>query len=76
MALDGVERAVCLFGEGKNRIVCWYLGEIEPKEVRIRLKEKVPAYMVPGRITRVDEMPYNKNGKIDRAYFRSLIAAK
>jgi hypothetical protein len=24
----------------------------------------------------VDEMPYNKNGKIDRAYFRSLIAAK
>ena len=76
MALDGVDRAVCLFDEGKNRIVCWYLGEIEPKEVRIRLKEKVPAYMVPGRITRVDEMPYNKNGKIDRAYFRSLIAAK
>ena len=76
MALDGVERAVCLFDEAKNRIVCWYLGEIEPKEVRVRLKEKVPAYMVPGRINRVDEMPYNKNGKIDRAYFRSLIAAK
>ena len=52
------------------------MGEIEPKEVRIRLKEKVPAYMVPGRINRVDEMPYNKNGKIDRAYFRSLLTAK
>ncbi len=73
-ALDGVERAVCLFDEPKNRIVCWYLGEIEPKEVRVRLKEKVPAYMVPGRIYRVEEMPYNKNGKIDRAYFRSLLA--
>ena len=75
-ALDGVARAVCLFDEPKNRIVCWYMGEIEPKEVRIRLKEKVPAYMVPGRINRVDEMPYNKNGKIDRAYFRSLLTAK
>ncbi len=75
-ALDGVARAVCLFDEPKNRIVCWYMGEIEPKEVRIRLKEKVPAYMVPGRINRVEEMPYNKNGKIDRAYFRSLLTAK
>ena len=69
-------RAVCLFDEPKNRIVCWYMGDIEPKEVRIRLKEKVPAYMVPGRINRVDDMPYNKNGKIDRAYFRSLLGAK
>lgn len=76
MALDGVARAVCLFDEPKNRIVCWYMGDIEPKEVRIRLKEKVPAYMVPGRINRVDDMPYNKNGKIDRAYFRTLLAAK
>ena len=75
-ALDGVARAVCLFDEPKNRIVCWYLGEIEPKEVRVKLKEKVPAYMVPGRIYRVEEMPYNKNGKIDRAYFRNLLAAK
>ena len=76
MALDGVARAVCLFDEPKNRIVCWYMGDIDPKEVRIRLKEKVPAYMVPGRINRVDDMPYNKNGKIDRAYFRGLLAAK
>lgn len=76
MALDGVARAVCLFDEPKNRIVCWYMGDIDPKEVRIRLKEKVPAYMVPGRINRVDDMPYNKNGKIDRAYFRTLLAAK
>ena len=30
--------------------------------------------MVPGRINRVEEMPYNKNGKIDRAYFRALLA--
>ena len=73
-ALDGVARAVCLFDEPKNRIVCWYMGDIDPKEVRIRLKEKVPAYMVPGRINRVEEMPYNKNGKIDRAYFRALLA--
>ena len=72
-ALDGVARAVCLFDEKKNRIICWYTGDIEPKEVRIRLKEKVPAYMVPGRINRVEEMPYNKNGKIDRAYFRTLL---
>ena len=74
MALDGVERAVCLFDEKKNRIVLWYRGEVTPKDARVMLKEKVPAYMVPGRINQVEEMPLNKNGKIDRAYFRGLLA--
>ena len=74
MALDGVERAVCLFDEKKNRIVLWYHGEVTPKDARAQLKDKVPGYMVPGRINQVDEMPLNKNGKIDRAYFRSLLA--
>lgn len=74
MALDGVERAVCLFDEPKNRIVLWYCGEVTPKDARVQLKEKVPGYMVPGRINQVEEMPLNKNGKIDRAYFRSLLS--
>ena len=30
------------------------------------LQQKLPQYMVPGKTTRIAEMPMNKNGKIDR----------
>ncbi len=73
MALDGVQRAVCLFDEDRNRLVSWYTGEKEPGEIRAALKERVPVYMVPSKIFRIEEMPLNKNGKIDRAHFRALL---
>ena len=73
MALDGVERAVCLFDEDRNRLVCWYTGTPAPGEVRGCLKERVPAYMIPSKIFRTEEMPLNKNGKIDRAFFRAQL---
>ncbi len=72
MALDAVQRAVCLFDTNKNRLLSWYTGDAEPQEIRSLLKERVPAYMIPSRIVRIDEMPLNKNGKIDRAHFREL----
>lgn len=39
--------------------------------MRKELKDKVPSYMVPGKITRVPVIPLNKNGKTDRAYFQN-----
>ena len=69
----GVERAVCLFDEDRNRLVCWYTGTPAPGEVRGCLKERVPAYMIPSKIFRTEEMPLNKNGKIDRAFFRAQL---
>ena len=75
-ALDGVDRACCFFDQKKNRIVSFYTGTVDGKEVRTKLKVSLPNYMVPNRITKVDEMPLNKNGKIDRAYFRSQIEGK
>lgn len=30
------------------------------------MKEKLPVFMVPGVLMRVEEMPMTKNGKIDR----------
>ena len=36
------------------------------KELVSALQEKLPQFMVPGRTLRLDEMPLNKNGKIDR----------
>jgi amino acid adenylation domain-containing protein len=36
-------------------------------------KKILPVYMVPGRIYILNEMPLNRNGKVDRVYFRELL---
>ncbi len=72
-ALPGVDRACCFYDEAKSRIIAYYKGDLSSKEIRAQLKAKIPNYMVPNRFNQVEEMPLNKNGKIDRAYFRNLL---
>lgn len=72
MAYDGVTRACCIYDTKKKRIMLFYTGEGEKKEVTSALQQKLPQYMVPGRTVQLDEMPLNKNGKIDRSALTAL----
>ena len=75
-AIDGVERCCCLFDEKKSRLKGFYVGSIEKDELHTEMKEKLPAFMIPGMIRKVDEMPLNKNGKIDRKALEESVGAK
>ena len=66
MSVDGVSRACCTYDQKKKRINLYYTGETEKEALVSALQEKLPQFMVPGRTLRLDEMPLNKNGKIDR----------
>ena len=55
--LDGAPTGIIAF-------VCG--GEIEPKAIRERLRERVPPYMVPRRVVQADSLPLSTNGKVDR----------
>lgn len=69
-AVENVQRSCCVFQQEKNRIAGFYMGEAEPAEVRRKLKEKLPVYMVPPKLIRLEVMPLNKNGKTDREYLK------
>lgn len=69
-AVENVQRSCCVFEEEKNRILGFYTGEIESAGIRKKLKEKLPVYMIPPKLIRLEVMPINKNGKIDRSYLR------
>jgi non-ribosomal peptide synthetase component F len=66
MAADGVTRACCIYNTGKKRIELFYTGDAEKTTITEALKQKLPQFMIPGRTVKLDEMPMNKNGKIDR----------
>ena len=72
---EGVEEAVAVVRGGENgegsRIVGYVVKqggeeELEEREMKRKLREKLPEYMVPARIVVLKEMPLSPNGKIDR----------
>ena len=66
--LDGVSRCCCLFDTKRNKLLGFYTGDSDEKEVHQELKRFLPLYMIPAKIRRIEKMPLNKNGKIDRKY--------
>ena len=71
--IDGVERCCCLFDEKRSRLKGFYVGEIEKTDLFALLKEKLPVFMIPGTLNKIDDMPLTKNGKVDRKLLATLI---
>ncbi len=74
-AVCGVERACTFFDDVKNKIVTFYVGNVERKDIIDELKTKVPEFMVPNVFMQVEEMPLTKNGKLDRAFLKEQYKA-
>lgn len=73
-SLSDVDLNVCLYDELKKRIVLLYTGRIDEHEIKYRLKQMLPEYMLPGCYFHLKEMPLNLNGKIDRQALKKYIS--
>ncbi|MBR2740764.1 MAG: amino acid adenylation domain-containing protein [Oscillospiraceae bacterium] len=69
--LDSIKFSGCIYDNEKGRIILYYVGDISEKDLTLSLKDKLPRYMVPNRIIRLDEMPLTANGKIDRVTLKN-----
>jgi len=66
-ALDGVTGAACIFDSEQDKIVLYYTTASGNELDIINLvKDRLPKYMYPNMVIRLDAMPHNMNGKIDR----------
>ena len=70
--LDGVKMTGCIYDKIKNKIVLYYVGDMEERCLAAALKEKLPRYMFPNRIIRLEQMPFTLNGKIDRVALKEM----
>ncbi len=66
LAVDGVNLACCLYHAEKTMLVLFYTGEAERLDLVRGLKRRLPSYMVPHRVERLDRMPFGQSGKLDR----------
>ncbi len=65
-SIKGIERCVCLFDKVADCIFLLFCGTCTKEAIKNKLKIKLPIYMYPEKIIKVEEMPLNANGKIDR----------
>jgi amino acid adenylation domain-containing protein len=72
-AQPGVREAVVLCREdraGDKRLVGYVVSapglELEPSELRERLRQRLPEYMVPSALVLLEALPLTPNGKVDR----------
>lgn len=70
-----VKYCCAVYNYSKKEIVLFYEKEedIEPKEFRKNLSKVFPSYMIPTVYERMDLLPRNTNGKIDRLLLKNKV---
>lgn len=69
-----IDVSVCLYDDQKKKIVLFYKGKkVEESVIKEQLKARIPDYMMPGKLVRVSDFPYNANGKINRLALKEMI---
>ena len=49
----------------------YFVGDMEMKELVTILREKLPRYMIPNKVIKLDAMPLTANGKLDRVALKN-----
>ena len=70
--VDGIERVCCIYDESKSKLHAFYIGSITKIELRKKLKDILPTFMIPNSFMKLDNFPVTKNGKIDRKQLKII----
>jgi amino acid adenylation domain-containing protein len=68
LQLDAVRNACVVYNRDRKEIVLFFesVHELSSADIRARLAPFLPKYMLPSVFHRLEQMPRNPNGKIDR----------
>ena len=69
--LDGIQTSCCIYHKETDKIVLYYVGDMEMKTLVTVLREKLPRYMIPNKVIRLETMPLTANGKLDRVALKN-----
>lgn len=72
-SLEEISLCCCLYDEKRQKIVLFIEEELDKAYVNEKISRLVPEYMLPNKLIRVEKMPINANGKIDRVKLKEYI---
>ncbi len=66
-SMSEIKNVICLFDNKKNKIILVYVSDtLDDIAIIEYLKERLPRYMIPNVMKKIDEMPLTSGGKTDR----------
>jgi len=71
-SLDGIQRCCCLYNEKTQALLAVYEGTVDAKTISSQLRAIIPAYMLPSDYRKMETIPLNANGKIDRKALKAI----
>lgn len=73
-ALEFVDVGCCIFDEEREKIVlCYQAKEACDKQIIKELAKALPKFMWPQKFAFYEQIPMNKNSKIDRVYLKEQV---
>ncbi len=70
--IEGVKTCCCIYIKENSKIVLFYVGDVDKKELTVALKERLPRYMIPNAIVQLETLPLTTNGKMDRLKMQEI----
>ena len=74
--LDSIQMSACVYDNARQKIVLYYVGDADEPSLTTALKGKLPRYMLPNRLVRLEKLPQTANGKIDRVTLKNMAQGK
>jgi amino acid adenylation domain-containing protein len=72
-SIESIKSCCCLYDEISKKIVLFYLSDKDINDIINEVKNIIPSYMIPNKKVKLDSMPLNANGKIDRVALRGML---
>ncbi|WP_405961093.1 acyl--CoA ligase [Streptomyces sp. NBC_00024] len=73
--VEGVVSAAVLPPDGQRSAVLAVVGDLSAEQVRERMRDLIEPFKIPRRCVRLDALPVNGNGKVDRKRLAALISS-
>ncbi len=70
--MEGIQSVSCIFDNDKKKIILYYVGDVSKADAVNYCKEKLPRYMIPNLVEKLDVMPLTSNGKINRLALKEM----
>lgn len=72
-SIENITTTACIYDELKQKIILFYTSHGNHEvDVINKIKLSLPKYMFPNILIKLDKLPYNVNGKIDRIHLREI----
>ena len=71
--ISGWREGCVLFDRENDKLWCFYTGDLQEKEIKAALKERLARYMLPDQYVHLDEMPHTATMKLDRNRLKQMM---